>query len=1347
MYNPVSTYRIQFHKDFNFSDFEAIIPYLHQLGIKTIYASPIFKATPGSTHGYDITDANQVNPEIGTLKQLIAISKKLKAFGMGWLQDIVPNHMAFHPGNGWLMDVLEHGRHSAYSEYFDILWDSPVCDGKIMVPFLGAPLEDVINDGALQIILKNNKLHFSYGEHHYPLNQAAHQILLQIAGETKEEQKKFPGTLLKKINKDGRLLHQIAGEQYYQLCYWQETDRQINFRRFFTVNGLICLNMQRQEVFDDYHRLIKQLLDKGVFQGLRVDHVDGLFDPEQYLDRLRTLAGEDTYIIVEKILEAGEDFPANWPVQGNTGYDFLATVNNLFTEQGSKSVFAAFYKSLTGDGLSVKKMIRQKKSMILHEQMAGELDNLYSLFVSLELAGSKQVDAAPPELIKACIAELLIRFPVYRYYGNVMPLPADESDAVRKILEQLEADESDLKPAVKLLKEVILEQPTQNDDTHNQRVLKFYQRCMQFTGPLMAKGVEDTLMYTYNRFIDHNEVGDSPQAFGISTDGYHRQMTERQIHWPLSVNATSTHDTKRGEDVRARLNVLTDLAGEWVTMVAEWREINASLINNNMPDANDEYFIYQTITGALPMPGQDMDDFVSRVQEYLVKALREGKENSGWAEPYNAYETDVKDFIANILRAESLFMQSFLPFHRKIADYGIMNSMAQVLLKYTSPGMPDIYQGTELWDLSLVDPDNRRPVDYALRQQLPAGSTKELWANRYNAQIKQKLIQSLLIERSSNPELFLNGTYIPLKVKGKCKNNVLAFARRFETQWRVMAVPLHWAALHNGGEPLDFDWDNTRIILPPDAPMGWTDLLNGSSGFGYKGIGLKELFGQLPVVFLKLDAANGDRRAGILMHITSLPSAFGIGDMGPEAFKFIDFLSASRQKYWQMLPVNPVDKLSGFSPYSSSSGMAGNILLISPERLAASGLLEKHVMESYSSETGSAVDFKAVIQLKSHLFDLAYQNFLDRAEEVQRFVDFKNKEASWLDDFALYDVLKESHENKPWHQWPATLRDRDKKTIKQWQQQENKAIDKIKWLQFVFAQQWAGLRDYSKLKGITLFGDMPFYVGYGAVDVWANPHIFNADGIAGVPPDYFSVEGQLWGMPVYRWGELKKTGYEWWLKRIKKNLEYFDLIRLDHFRAFDEYWEVPAGEETAVNGEWKKVPGIDFFNAVKKELGCLPFVAEDLGDITKSVYELRDHFDLPGMRVVQFAFDENLPYSSHIPHNYTINCFAYTGTHDNNTVTGWYEHDITDKERKRIDKYLDTKSNSETIAAQLIKLIYASVARTVIVPVQDVLGLGAGSRINTPSLTEGNWTWRLKQGALTKSIEKKLRKIALYYNR
>ncbi|GAB4019702.1 malto-oligosyltrehalose synthase [Spirosoma koreense] len=1424
MTNPIATYRIQFHKDFTFSHFERIIPYLDQLGIKTVYASPIFEAVAGSQHGYDVVNPQRINPEIGTQAQLTQIHRQLAERGIGWIQDIVPNHMAFDPANSWLMDVLEKGQRSIYNDFFDIDWSNPVHSGRLMVPFLGDPLEDVFRKGELAVAWQDKRLVLRYFDTAYPIQMGSYARVLQATKGKPDEaiqhlldqlpdleqltdagvyslrsrewqlrlaelfdnsgHKAYVQACLKAVNANAELLRQVVDEQVYDLCFYGETDYRINYRRFFTVNGLICLNIQHPVVFDHVHEHTKNLLKAGVFQGLRVDHIDGLHDPSRYLEQLRELAGDDAYIVVEKILEAGERLPTDWPIQGETGYQFLALVNNLFTRTGSKQKFTQFYTKLLGERQVVLRELLDKKAYILDEHMRGELDNLCRLFQDLNLAQEDQLAALPDEALKSAIHAFLVLCPVYRYYGNCMPLQEAEATAVQAILERVRARKASLKPGADLLEDVLLTRPQAGDDDYNNRALRFYQRCMQFTGPLMAKGVEDTLMYTYTRFIGHDEVGDSPEFFGLKTDDFHQQMIERQEHWPLALNATSTHDTKRGEDVRSRLNVLTDLADEWFAEVEVWQELARDLKEQDpsgvdTPDANDEYFIYQTLVGAYPMPtvesaedakrsasspGQDEKSFAERVDEYLQKALREAKRNSTYTEPNEAYEEATKAFARQLLDQKKPFWKRFEPFCRQVTDLGIINSLAQVVLKFTCPGLPDVYQGCEGWDLSLVDPDNRRPVDFEQRQQwldeLTSRETidqwAELWESRYDARIKLWLVHTLLNERKQQADLFANGHYVPIQVEGRYKQHVLAFARRYERDWYVVAVPLGIAQLcrDQQTDPVSLDWGNTRLVLPDGAPTQWQHRFIDVVGRAEDGLFVSDLFTFLPLAVVRLEQKPNERSAGILLSITSLPSPFGVGDFGPEARTFADFLSRSRQTYWQVLPLNPVDSLAGYSPYSTSASMAGSPLLLSPELLAQEGLLTEADLEAARMPSASHVDYQKVSQAKEALFEKAYQHFRLTCPTAlrQEFEHFCEREANWLDDFALYTALKQAHENKPWHSWPKKYRLREAEALRVFREKQAEALSKIQWLQFVFARQWDGLKTYCNSLGIRLFGDLPFYVSYDSVDVWAHPDLFSVEGgkmtsIAGVPPDAFSADGQLWGMPVYRWEVHKNEGYAWWIERLRKNMERYDLLRLDHFRAFADFWEVPADEPTAVYGSWQPGPGADLFRVVQNELGDLPFVAEDLGKIDQPVYDLRDAFNLPGMAVLQFAFGDDMPTSVNNIHNHKPNVIAYTGTHDNNTTRGWFRQSNDKKQIHHLERYLGLTVTEENIHLILIRMAYASVARVAILPIQDVLGLDETARLNNPASAASNWTWRLLPDQLTPATEEQLREWTEIYNR
>jgi 4-alpha-glucanotransferase len=498
---------------------------------------------------------------------------------------------------------------------------------------------------------------------------------------------------------------------------------------------------------------------------------------------------------------------------------------------------------------------------------------------------------------------------------------------------------------------------------------------------------------------------------------------------------------------------------------------------------------------------------------------------------------------------------------------------------------------------------------------------------------------------------------------------------------------------------------------------------------------------------------SSHRGAGILLHITSLPSAFGIGDLGPEAEKFAGFLSRSQQRYWQLLPLNPVGPDQGYSPYSSVSSMAGNVLLISPEQLVRDNLISAADISPYKVKPSEEVDFTSAHKSREKILPLAYDNFLRKKKLVRRFSAFCKREAYWIRDFACYIVLKKLHNNRPWYEWSDEFKTRNTKAVSSFLIANAKAIRYIQWEQFVFFDQWQRLKKYCNTLGIQMFGDLPFYVSYDSADVWSHRDIFNVDsngkmtGIAGVPPDYFNRNGQLWGMPTFKWDVLKRKKYSWWEHRIRWNIELFNMLRLDHFRAFADYWEVPAGQSTAIKGKWKVGPRHHFFHSLQKSIGALPFVAEDLGDINDAVYKLRDDFKMPGMKVLQFAFGDTMPTSVYIPHNYTSNFIVYTGTHDNNTTRGWYRNDLKEKDRHQIADYLAKPVTETIIGRELSRLGYASIANTVIIPLQDILELDEKARMNTPASVTGNWLWRFDSRSLTRQTEKDLRRWVKLYNR
>lgn len=495
------------------------------------------------------------------------------------------------------------------------------------------------------------------------------------------------------------------------------------------------------------------------------------------------------------------------------------------------------------------------------------------------------------------------------------------------------------------------------------------------------------------------------------------------------------------------------------------------------------------------------------------------------------------------------------------------------------------------------------------------------------------------------------------------------------------------------------------------------------------------------------------RGSGILLHITSLPSPYGIGDLGPWAYKFVDFLSETKQSFWQILPLNPTSGAFGNSPYSNPSAFAGNSLLISPDLLVEDSFLSTSDIGGDPSFPHERIDYAAVTEYKHKLFSIAYENFKKKRAKDYEFERFARENACWLDDYALFMSLREHFNRITWSDWPDDIRNGNKSAIKACKEKLNDRILMKKFFQYIFFKQWFCLKAYCKDKNIRIIGDVPIYVNYDSTDVWTNPQIFKLNDnkrlafVAGVPPDYFSKTGQLWGNPVYRWNALRESGYSWWIKRIEHNLRLFDVIRLDHFRGFVAYWEVSAGEETAINGRWIDVPVEDFFSTLCKRFPFLPIIAEDLGLITPDVREIMNRFEFPGMKLLIFAFGDDFPNGTYLPHNYTKNCVVYTGTHDNNTVKGWFTTEARPEDRKRLFKYIGREVREENIHWEFIRLAMMSVANMVIIPMQDILGLGEEAKMNLPSTSNGNWRWRLLPNQITHSLVKELREMTETYGR
>ena len=797
MYIPTATYRVQLHKDFNLKDLRQILDYLHRMGITTIYASPITKAEKGSQHGYDVVDPRLINPEIGTEEELMSIREFLNDHQMGWLQDIVPNHMAFSMENEWLSDVLARGNISEFYPFFDIIPENPFPGGEqIMVPFLGKELEACLEAREISLALSENGFEFRYADAAYPVSVFSYNWICGLAGTLSSpllswskklesfallpyaQWSRFKPVVMAEplgnprsramleeyigmINQDPALLRKLLSFQHYRLCSWRESRHRMNYRRFFAINSLICLRMEDETVFDSYHQYVQTLYDRDLIQGLRIDHIDGLARPGEYITRLRTLFGDDCYIADEKILQVDELPLPDWSLQGTTGYDFLGFENQLLLDAGGRARLQQYYAE-NYSAVAYEPIVFEKKYAFLKAQFGGELDNLLRLLQTLfpEVNGLFAVSD-----MKEAMAILLAAFPVYRIYPEQFPLSDTDRKYTALAFDRAIAKREKLRPVFSWLKTLF----EAEQDLENRRA--FVGRWSQFTGPLAAKGTEDTVFYRYNPLISLNEVGDSPGRESMDAAEFHRLMQQRHLLQPLTMNASSTHDTKRGEDNRLRISMLTIFADEWISLVEKWSQENNSLLSyqgqRRMPSKRDEYMIYQALVGAYD------GDILKRFQDYLLKAIREANTDTSYDAPDDAYESACHRFAAGLLEKESAFLEKFLPFHQRIAAAARRFSLSQTVLKLMAPGIPDIYQGAECWDLSLVDPDNRRPVDFAFRirmldcmEALEAKGWQFLqeWLAEQEAQgmMKMYFIKKLLAYRKDQPDLFSKGIYTPV---------------------------------------------------------------------------------------------------------------------------------------------------------------------------------------------------------------------------------------------------------------------------------------------------------------------------------------------------------------------------------------------------------------------------------------------------------------------------------------------------------------------------------------------------------------------------------------------------------
>lgn len=927
---PRATYRLQFNRELTFAGAAALAPYLADLGISHLYASPWLRARAGSEHGYDIIDHAAFNPELGGDAGFETLHAALKANGIGQLLDFVPNHMGIaQADNAWWLDVLEWGRASPHAEWFDIDWmpADRALRNKVLLPFLGDHYGAVLERGELEPRFDAASGTFSvwYFEHRFPLAPHSYAEFFRTAARDGEAgandamaalvdaAKRLrirPGTvrgsaqirreadaLKAHLAGDHSLhealhraaaalgaspeqpanaapLHRLLERQAYQLAYWRVAADEINYRRFFDINGLAALRVENPQVFARIHALVARLLEDGKLDGLRIDHLDGLFDPAQYCRRLRRLVRRPFYLVVEKILARHERLRADWSIEGTTGYDFLNQVNGLLIDPRSERVLTRAYERFVGESRDFDQIAYASKKQIIRNRLSGELHVLARQLHRLAQRHPRTRDYTLQGLTQA-LEEVVAAFPVYRTYVDARGANADDRrDIAWAVAQARKRWRGSGGEVFAFLESALTADLGREAGYGRRRVLRFAMQFQQYTSPVMAKGFEDTALYRYHRLAALDEVGSDPRLFGLSVAAFHRANQDRVRNWPQAMLATATHDTKRGEDVRARLAALTEVAPDWAGAVRHWARLNRAWkqpVNDRLaPESNDEYLLYQTLIGAWPadLLQEAWDDaltseFVARIQAYMTKALREGKTASSWSDPDQAYEEAMSHFIARILDRNSghLFLGAFLPLQRRVAELGVHKSLVQLALKLTCPGVPDIYQGCELWDFSLVDPDNRRAVDFASRSRMlarvqawdalePAQQTRQLAAWREHWQdgaIKLHVLRRLLRLRAMRPLLFSAGAYRPLDVADTAGDGAVAFERAHDGERMMVAAILR--ACDDGAA--------AAKLAHAVALAGGSTLVDVLSGARYGApAGAESLFAHLPVAVLleKADA-------------------------------------------------------------------------------------------------------------------------------------------------------------------------------------------------------------------------------------------------------------------------------------------------------------------------------------------------------------------------------------------------------------------------------------------------------------------------------------------------------------
>ncbi|MPZ22346.1 MAG: malto-oligosyltrehalose synthase [Dehalococcoidia bacterium] len=876
---PIATYRLQLRPGFGFAEAAEIVPYLAGLGVSHIYTSPALQAAPGSTHGYDIVDYSRLNDELGGRVGQQRLSETLARAGIGWLMDTVPNHMAIgHGENSWWWDVLENGQASRYAGYFDVDWDPPEARlrNTVLLPILGTHYGEALEAGEVQVHRHDGSFMVHYADHAMPVAPPSLDGLLASVAEDcdsdelafiAESLTRLPASTsvdrrsatrrhrdkeilrrhlarlfeedpavaaaadraLAALNTDPDALDGLLERQNYRLAFWRAGGQELDYRRFFDVDALVALRSEDERVFADTHQLLLDLHARGAIAGFRIDHIDGLQDPEGYLDRLKRASGAH-WIVVEKVLEDGERLPDTWPVAGTTGYEFLALVNGLFVDPASEGPLSEVYREFAGESHSWEEVVRTKKHLVMQTVLASDINRLTALFIEVCERHRRLRDYTRVELREG-LREVIACLRVYRTYVDPAGRAVSEQD--RRFIEQAASMARELREDVDpqlidFLRRVLLLEV--RGAVESQLVSRF----QQVTGPVMAKGVEDTAFYCFNRMVMLNEVGGTPGRFAISPADFHAENVRRNASWPRSLLATSTHDTKRSEDVRARLALLSEIPENWNAAVKRWATMNSRHRRDGWPDSNSEYLFYQTVVGAWPLDAE-------RAVAYMQKATREAKVHTSWINPNAEFDAALKCFVEAVSQDRE-FQEDLEAFVGPLVWPGRINSLAQTLLKLTAPGIPDIYQGTELWDLSLVDPDNRRAVDYDLRRRMldEAGrlSAEEALARADEGLPKLWLTFRALRLRSDDPALFAPGAaYDELGAVGPARANVVAFMRGGRS---ITIVPRLGLSLNSHA--------GTTIALPRGR---WRNQL--ADGPDFEGtVAVDDLFAAFPVALLSM---------------------------------------------------------------------------------------------------------------------------------------------------------------------------------------------------------------------------------------------------------------------------------------------------------------------------------------------------------------------------------------------------------------------------------------------------------------------------------------------------------------